>query len=440
MITFREARRRASSFVGFVEPEVKDASAKLIASIQDIKTREEFSCDAEIARATEKIIQLNEAKANLISENMDEGITLDEVNNHFEIYREQLRVVGILEEIEDLNAQIREAENIATRADPYALYLAAEIAKLCELGLGQDILQYAGQGELPLIVAAERGLVEIVDLLLMPSQDQALLVNKTVAREGGRSALYAAAENGHIDVVRTLLEVEGVDVNKSYVNIEEGFAFNPLMIALENDQLDLAKQLVRSGARLNDEQACNELYSGFPPSRGGGAQLSYLELLTARFSESIREAENPEELQPVKAMQALAESGHFSVSDLMGSCFITEANDLLSELKQTRNQELRASVAGGNARLSMVEGKQETKEEPQINFIKSFIKDLAASCQRPEEQSFELGHGGGGGGGTPPTSRERSRQSPVTTLGASQSYRDELAQEEELDERGAAER
>ena len=86
MITFREARRRASSFVGFVEPEVKDASAKLIASIQDIKTREEFSCDAEIARATEKIIQLNEAKANLISENMDEGITLDEVNNHFEIF------------------------------------------------------------------------------------------------------------------------------------------------------------------------------------------------------------------------------------------------------------------------------------------------------------------------------------------------------------------
>jgi ankyrin repeat protein len=68
------------------------------------------------------------------------------------------------------------------------------------LAEGVSVHESGRFGELPMIVAAREGKVEIVNLLL----EHGVAVD-TPADRYGRRALYQAADLGHIDVVRTLI-------------------------------------------------------------------------------------------------------------------------------------------------------------------------------------------------------------------------------------------
>ena len=65
-----------------------------------------------------------------------------------------------------------------------------------------------GQGATPLFIAAQNGHLDVVRHLVEVGAD------KDKARDDGATPLYIAAENGHLDVVRHLVEV-GADKDKA---------------------------------------------------------------------------------------------------------------------------------------------------------------------------------------------------------------------------------
>ena len=56
--------------------------------------------------------------------------------------------------------------------------------------------------------------------------------------------MYGASQNGHVDVVRVLLE-QGADINKAKNN-----GATPLLIASQNGHVDVVRVLVEQGADI----------------------------------------------------------------------------------------------------------------------------------------------------------------------------------------------
>ncbi|CAK9099458.1 unnamed protein product [Durusdinium trenchii] len=83
----------------------------------------------------------------------------------------------------------------------------------------------------PMFVAAERGHLEVVRLLLEAG------ANQNAARANGTTALKDAARNGHLEVVRLLLEA-GADKNAAQVN-----GTTALMAAAEHGHLEVVRLL-----------------------------------------------------------------------------------------------------------------------------------------------------------------------------------------------------
>ncbi len=97
-----------------------------------------------------------------------------------------------------------------------------------------------GDGIRPLIVAAEAGRLTAVQILL----DAGAAVDSR--SDSGETALHAAARGGHVAVLTLLLD-RGANVNDTGPS-----ARSPLMAACENGREQAALTLVQRGARLND--------------------------------------------------------------------------------------------------------------------------------------------------------------------------------------------
>ena len=129
-----------------------------------------------------------------------------------------------------------------------ALHLACENNRVVEVtSLLQKALNPNGKGAdprpPPMYVAAERGNLEVVGLLLEAGADQ------NAARQDGKTAVMAAAQHGHFEVVRLLLEA-GADQNAA-----ETTELTALMFAAANGSLEVVRLLLEAGA---DQNAANE--------------------------------------------------------------------------------------------------------------------------------------------------------------------------------------
>ena len=96
-----------------------------------------------------------------------------------------------------------------------------------------------------LVDAAKKGDAEKVQELLDAGAD----VNHT--KEGvkikGRTALYWAAREGHLEIVKALIDVSGVEVDKE----ESTYGFTPLIFAALRGHLNIVKALVKTNANVN---------------------------------------------------------------------------------------------------------------------------------------------------------------------------------------------
>ncbi|KAF2728203.1 hypothetical protein EJ04DRAFT_393942, partial [Polyplosphaeria fusca] len=100
-----------------------------------------------------------------------------------------------------------------------------------------------------LFLASRRGLVGVVDLLL---SHNALATRQNYL---GECPILVATEGGHVETVQSLLRKE-----PSSVEIEDSEGRTALTVAIERDQLGLAKLLLREGSFSNSGQFLQELF------------------------------------------------------------------------------------------------------------------------------------------------------------------------------------
>jgi uncharacterized protein len=128
-----------------------------------------------------------------------------------------------------------------------------------------------------------------------PGVDRQYLYNELVGYQGGMTPLHFAARQGHLDVVKSLLEA-GADINQ----VTGGDKTSPLLIAIINGHFDLAKYLLDQGAdpRLASENGVTPLYAVlnvqwapkalYPQPRAYTQQkLTYLDLMHAILDKGV---------------------------------------------------------------------------------------------------------------------------------------------------------
>lgn len=106
-----------------------------------------------------------------------------------------------------------------------------------------DVNTAQPDGSTALMLAIERNLVEIADLLIRAQ------ANVNAANEYGATALFVASANGNIALIRSLLDGKA-DPNAPLLSGE-----TPLMTAVDNGYLDAVKVLLEHGADVNAREA-----------------------------------------------------------------------------------------------------------------------------------------------------------------------------------------
>jgi uncharacterized protein len=142
------------------------------------------------------------------------------------------------------------------KRDLDALVIAARIGdtnKVTELlGKGVDINGKASRGageasgQTALIAAAEAGHADMVRLLLTKG------ANVNVRHEAGGTALTAAAGRGHLEIVKELLKARA-DANVIVGNIH-GMLYTALMFAMNSNNekwLEIIDEMITAGAEVN---------------------------------------------------------------------------------------------------------------------------------------------------------------------------------------------
>ena len=178
---------------------------------------------------------------------------------HREVVRSLLKVKGINTNL----GSMRGSDGNITRMTP--LFLASqnndlEIVNLLLKVKGIDVNLMA-----PLLMAANRGHINVVRSLL---QHTKIDVNHLHA-ELGCTTLYLACQEGRLDIVNLLLDIDGIDINlgnkgvvymKNGVHVKDGVYWNkvPFWTANDNDHMDIVSRLLEEDTLdtsvWNDEQ------------------------------------------------------------------------------------------------------------------------------------------------------------------------------------------
>ncbi|XP_012688345.1 transient receptor potential cation channel, subfamily N, member 1 [Clupea harengus] len=112
--------------------------------------------------------------------------------------------------------------------------------------LQMAVNKHAKNGWSPLLLAAERGHLEVVRMLL---QNHARV---DVFDEDGKAALHLAAENGHEDIADLLL------AHKAFVNAKTKLGLTPLHLAAQNGSTHLVRLLVETHMASTDALSLNK--------------------------------------------------------------------------------------------------------------------------------------------------------------------------------------
>ncbi|KAK3352190.1 ankyrin repeat-containing domain protein [Lasiosphaeria hispida] len=175
-------------------------------------------------------------------------------------------------------------------------------------GLGNTALLWAVRGRTALQAASEGGHLQVVDRLLSTRAD----VNAAAAYSGGRTALQAASEGGHLQVINQLLGA-GADVNAAAAN--DG-GLTALQAASEGGHLQVIDRLLSTGADVNTAAAYWGGRTALQAASEGGHLQVVDRLLGAGADVNAAAAGSGGRT----ALQAASEGGHLQVVDrLLGA-------------------------------------------------------------------------------------------------------------------------
>lgn len=122
----------------------------------------------------------------------------------------------------------------------YAIGTQNEAMIACLVELGADVNMANNDGKNPLILAADKGNISIIEYLVAKGAE----VNQ-VDRKSNVSPVFLAAQNGHEEIVKYLVEC------CANVNRERGDGATPLWIANKNGHIAIVKYLLEHGSDPN---------------------------------------------------------------------------------------------------------------------------------------------------------------------------------------------
>ena len=200
--------------------------------------------------------------------------------------------------------------------------------------------------------AAERGHVEVVELLLHNEVD----VNAPAARESGKTALQAAAGGGHLTIVERLLQ-KGALVNASAAEIASGRT--ALQAAAEAGHLAVVERLLQANANVN---SAPPLWNGRTALQAA-AENGHVEVVDVLLRKNADVNAAGARYQGCTALQAAAKGGHLVIVERLLQAGAA-VNAGASEYGMTA---LQGAAKGGN--LAVVD--RLLKAGAEINAIKS---------------------------------------------------------------------
>ncbi|KAI1847679.1 hypothetical protein JX265_013939 [Neoarthrinium moseri] len=169
--------------------------------------------------------------------------------DHARVVRSGQEVLGFLQKTTQLNASAQAYfANTQWRYPEFSQRVPSEMAAThlaAIFGLGGIISAVLNErnkdardsvGRTPLSWAAENGHIEVVKLLLETEQ-----VEVDSKDNGGQTPLSWAAENGHIEVAKLLLKTEQVDVDS-----KSNYGRTPLSLAAWNGRVEVVKLLLET--------------------------------------------------------------------------------------------------------------------------------------------------------------------------------------------------
>lgn len=211
-------------------------------------------------------------KANIVLQLIRAGA--DPCKGHLESANSPLHIAASRGDIETANALLQsssvpEAVNQRNKDGKTPLHLAAENGHVDVLrmliaatrqhipGRAREIIDaYARDGRSPLLAAARAGHHHVVELLEGAGADLHSSL-QGVKGMSGTNAVYMAAQQGHIKVIETLVDIlknrkaSGEDI-KAFIDVKPEHGFTPLLAAITSKGKDpgIVKLLVKLGADI----------------------------------------------------------------------------------------------------------------------------------------------------------------------------------------------
>ena len=176
-------------------------------------------------------------------------------------------------------------------------YQSINFVKLL-LDRGVDVDVAYGDEPHPLYLAAQKNILEIVELLLECGAQVNQLTNS-------HTALYAASERGHVKIVKCLLEARA-DCNL-------GATYSPALVAMENGKTEVLRLLLQHGA---DITKCLYDYSLLMVGVMNN-QLDCVKLLLNHYKENGIRSDINDQRNNQSALSIAVEDAHINMCQLL---------------------------------------------------------------------------------------------------------------------------
>lgn len=189
-----------------------------------------------------------------------------------------------------------------------------------------------GQCQAALQGAARHGHLELLDILIAAGAEF-----NAPACENGRTALQAAAESGHFDVVMRLLDLKA-DINAAPSSYKGRTA---LQAAAEMGHLELTTTLLLANADVNSDPASSDGRRALEAAAGNG----YLEIAEMLLEAGADINAEPVSIRGRTALQAAAEGGHLKMVEML---LAAKANPNAPPAMTGGRTAVQAAAAGGH--------------------------------------------------------------------------------------------